>query len=105
MLKSINLQNFGIVLIAIIFSLPLWLNTNLFDDAYIHARIVSNWIECGFPSFLIDQDFKTSSSTGYISVIYFLSQFLNILDAIVFIQTLSIFLFVFASAKIILSFD
>ncbi|MDC1110382.1 hypothetical protein OAT24_02810 [Gammaproteobacteria bacterium] len=105
MLKFINLQNFGIALIAIIFSLPLWLNTNLFDDAYIHARIVRNWIDFGFPSFLIGQDFKASSSTGYISVIYFLSQFLNILDAMVFIQTLSIFLFVFASAKIILTFE
>jgi hypothetical protein len=104
MLKSIKFTTFGIVILAVTISLPLWFNTNLFDDAYIHARIIRNWIDFGFPSFLIGQEFKASSSTGYISIIFFLSKFLDILDAIVFFQIISIFLYVFSAQIVIKSF-
>tara|TARA_A100001015_G_scaffold220167_1_gene247765 strand:- start:1376 stop:1609 length:234 start_codon:yes stop_codon:yes gene_type:complete len=43
----------------------------IYDDAYIHARIARIWIESGFPTFLVGEEFKASSSTGYI--IFFIS--------------------------------
>lgn len=43
--------------------------SNLYDDAYIHARIVDNFLRFGSFSYNLGDVFKASSSTGYISLI------------------------------------
>jgi len=77
----------------------------IYDDAYIHARIARNWIESGFPTFLVGEEFKASSSTGYIIFLYLIGKLTNILFAIKIYQILAISLFAYASAKIIFIFD
>lgn len=105
MLKFHKLSMVTTIALTMLLSFPLLLNNNLFDDAYIHARIVSNWMDFGFPSYLIGQDFKASSSTGYISILFLLSQFMDVLDSIVMFQICSIFLYVFAAIIILNSFN
>lgn len=64
-----------------------------FDDAYIHARIADNLIKYGQPVFNIGSDFfKIDSSTGYLLLISSLSAFIDTLNAIVYVERISIIL-------------
>jgi hypothetical protein len=70
--------------------------TDLFDDAYIHARVADNFIRYGKPFFNIHSSFKASSSTGYLLLISGLSKFVNAIFAIRVINFFSL-LFYFAA--------
>lgn len=105
MIKKYVLYLFFILLVAAS-CLPIFQMQGLFyDDAFIHARIARNWIESGFPTFLVGEEFKASSSTGYIIFLYLIGKLTNILFAIKIYQILAIILFAYASAKVIFIFD
>lgn len=55
---------------------------NLFDDAYIHARIAENFLTHGVPLFNIGENFKAGSSTGYLFLIAALSKVWGVLGVI-----------------------
>lgn len=71
---------FCLTIIASIF-VHLKLNSYAFDDAYIHIRIIDNFLESGFPYFNQGEAIKVSSSTGwilYVSIISTILQFVGI---------------------------
>jgi hypothetical protein len=72
---------FGLVVSAVS------LVSNLYDDAYIHARIVDNFFSHGEFSFNLGDTFKASSSTGYITLL----SIINILfdDSVLSIRVLN----------------
>ena len=50
------------------------LNQYALDDAYIHFRIVENWINDGLPYFNINEPVKASSSSAWIATLFILQQ-------------------------------
>jgi len=68
-LTSIMVYSLAILIASITFF------TNLYDDAYIHARIVDNFFNFGSFAFNYGDNFKASSSTGYILLIAFINLF------------------------------
>ena len=68
-------------LLGLILAFPVYVS-NLFDDAYIHARIVENFLTHGVPLFNIGEKFKAGSSTGYLFLIAALSKVWGVLGAI-----------------------
>lgn len=68
-------------LLGLILAAPIYVS-NLFDDAYIHARIVENFLTHGVPFFNTGEKFKAGSSTGYLFLIAALSKVWGILGAI-----------------------
>ena len=105
LMKKYVLYLFFIMLVAVS-CLPIFqMQGLLYDDAYIHARIARNWIESGFPTFLVGEEFKASSSTGYIIFLYLVGKLTNVLFAIKIYQILAFSLFAYASIKIIAIFD
>jgi hypothetical protein len=73
------------LLLGLALALPAFA-TQLYDDAYIHARIVTNLLDHGYPAFNPGDHFKASSSTGYVLVLALASLFLDPLVAIRLIQ-------------------
>ncbi len=65
----INRTQFVWLITSILFGLvsatPVF-QVDLFDDAYIHARIVEIFLQTGQPAFNLGDTFKASSSTGFI---------------------------------------
>lgn len=81
--KKIAFVLFAIIL-AVILALPA-LFSNLADDAYIHSRIVNNFLQEGLPYFNLEQRFKASSSTGYILTLAALAGQVGVVGAIRFV--------------------
>jgi hypothetical protein len=80
--------------------------TQLYDDAYIHARIAANLLEHGYPAFNPGDHFKASSSTGYVLVIALASLLLEpalairLIQAAVITVTIAAFASLAASLKV-----
>ena len=65
--------------------------SDLYDDAYIHARIAENWVSYGAPVFNEGAVFKASSSTGFVLLIALLRPLFGTIGAIRAIESLAIF--------------
>jgi hypothetical protein len=66
----INKHFVGWILLGIILLfVHLRLKEYAFDDAYIHFRVVENYIETGKPYFNLNDPLKTSTSTGWIMLL------------------------------------
>lgn len=78
------------VISGLLFSAPV-LNSFLFDDAYIHARIADNFLLYGTPVFNRGDVFKVDSSTGFVLLISLLSKIFGTIGAIRVIEFFSIF--------------
>jgi hypothetical protein len=76
-------------LLGLILAVPVYVS-NLFDDAYIHARIVENFLTHGVPFFNTGEKFKAGSSTGYLFLIAALSKVWGVLDAIRYFEAFMI---------------
>lgn len=76
--------------LALILAIPCFFST-LTDDAYIHARIVRNFIETGFPCYNYGDAFKASSSTGYLLLLRLFSSFFDVLSSIRIVNFLAVF--------------
>ena len=72
------------LLLGLALALPLFA-TQLFDDLYIHARIAVNLLEHGYPAFNPGDQFKASSSTGYVIVLALASL---VLDPVVAVRAI-----------------
>lgn len=74
-------------LLGLILIYPLSINY-FYDDAYIHARLVENFLDYGQPVFNVNAPiFKVGSSTGYIFLISSFSIFFDPLSAIYYIES------------------
>ena len=83
---SKNLQLYFTIIFGLLVS-SFSLVSNLYDDAYIHARIVNNFFSYGEFSFNAGDAFKASSSTGYLVLISIFNIFLD--DAVFSIRALN----------------
>lgn len=82
---------FGGILFGLFLAAPV-INTNLYDDAYIHARIAENFLAYGVPIFNNGEIFKIGSSTGFVLLVAILSKIFGTIGAIRALEFCSIFL-------------
>ena len=75
-----NIKWVGII--TAIFLCLLFIHLRLYqyalDDAYIHFRIVENWINDGLPYFNINEPVKGSSSSAWIATLFIIQQFIQL---------------------------
>ncbi len=67
------------------------INSSLFDDAYIHARVAENFLHYGIPVFNEGNIFKVDSSTGFVLLIALFSRTVGTINAIRAIEFCAIF--------------
>jgi len=77
-------------LFGVLLSIPA-LNSSLFDDAYIHARIAENVMAYGKPIFNVGDTFKAGSSTGFVLLVAALSRFFGVIGSIRVLEVGAIF--------------
>ncbi len=89
MFKNRNWWLLGGFTFGLCLSLPIT-SSSFFDDTYIHARIAENFLTYGVPSFNDGDHIKSSSSTGYVLLIAYLSNYFGLLNSIRLLEAISI---------------